>query len=100
MTPARRSPVIKRSVVIRGHKTSVTLEDPFWSEIRRIAGSSGSSIAALLRSIDEQRRDANLSSAIRLFVLANARARALAAGPVPADIVAGNMAPAEIEQRP
>ena len=65
-------PIIKRSVVIAGHATSVTLEPEFWEVLREIAFGDGISVAALIRQIDEdlvssQRQ--NLSSAIRVFIL-------------------------------
>lgn len=64
------SAVRKRSVTIRGHRTSFSVEEPFFAELRRIAGQRGLSLAALVAEIDEQRPDdANLSSAMRLYVL-------------------------------
>lgn len=71
-----KSAIIKRSVVIDGHKTSVSLEEPFWTLVREIAGTERVSVSGLLRAIDQQRRNANLSSAIRVYVLTNVRARA------------------------
>ena len=64
--------VVKRSIAIAGHRTSVSLEDAFWSELKRLASSSGRSLSALIASIDVKRGDANLSSAIRVYVLRNA----------------------------
>jgi predicted DNA-binding ribbon-helix-helix protein len=62
--------VRKHSVSIRGHKTSYSLEQPFFEELNRIAASRDLPLAALIAEIDSQRpREANLSSAIRLFVL-------------------------------
>ena len=58
----------KRSVVIGGHATSVSVEQPFWDGLRRIAGERGMSINALLGEIDRA-SPGNLSSAIRVFVL-------------------------------
>jgi predicted DNA-binding ribbon-helix-helix protein len=63
------SPVSKRSIVIAGHKTSVTLEEEFWNCLKEIAGERGMSLAAMIGAIDGDRKHANLSSAIRLFVL-------------------------------
>lgn len=60
--------VVKRSVTIAGHTTSVSLEEPFWAALRSIAKSEGRSLAALIADIDE-RRGTNLSSALRLYVL-------------------------------
>ena len=64
-----RSSVLKRSIVIAGHKTSVSLEDEFWDSLKEIAGQRGTTLAALVAAIDGDREHANLSSAIRLFVL-------------------------------
>ena len=59
----------KRSFSIRGHRTSVSLEEPFWQALRDIASERGVSLAALVGDIDEQRKDSGLSTAVRLFVL-------------------------------
>jgi predicted DNA-binding ribbon-helix-helix protein len=64
---------MKRSVRIAGHPTSISLEPEFWAEITRIAGERGLSINALVTEIDA-RRTANLSSALRVFVLNDLRA--------------------------
>ena len=71
-----KSPVVKRSIVITGHKTSVSLEDAFWSSLKDIAGSRNMTLSELVASIDTDRRQGNLSSAIRLFVLDHYRALA------------------------
>jgi predicted DNA-binding ribbon-helix-helix protein len=68
--------VYKRSVIIGGHKTSISLEEAFWREIRDIAAARGITVSALLREIDERRQTANLSSAIRVYVLEYVRAQA------------------------
>ena len=68
-----KSVVLKRSVMIGGHKTSVSLEDPFWSGLKEIARSKGATLPALLAKIDGTRERGNLSSAIRLFVLDQVR---------------------------
>ncbi len=70
-----KSPVIKRSIVIAGHKTSVSIEDAFWSALKEIAQAQRQSVAELIASIDGARRGANLSSAIRVFVLDYYRGR-------------------------
>jgi len=57
----------KRSVVIRGHRTSLSLEEPFWSDLGAVARGRGMSLNALVASIDSE-RGGNLSSALRLFV--------------------------------
>jgi predicted DNA-binding ribbon-helix-helix protein len=67
--PAMKSAVVKRSVVIAGHKTSVSLEDPFWKALREIATSRDMTLSDLVTSIDTGREHANLSSALRLFIL-------------------------------
>ncbi len=64
-----KSPVVKRSIVIAGHKTSVSLEDAFWQGLKEIAGGRDVTLSDLVASIDTDRRHGNLSSAIRLFVL-------------------------------
>lgn len=69
------SGVTKRSVMIAGHRTSVSLEDPFWEALREIAAARGESVQALIGTIDAGRDGQNLSSAIRVFVLASLRAR-------------------------
>jgi predicted DNA-binding ribbon-helix-helix protein len=66
---AMRSPVVKRSIVVAGHKTSVSLEDAFWNALREIAGERQMTLSDLVAAIDSQRQHGNLSSAIRLFVL-------------------------------
>jgi predicted DNA-binding ribbon-helix-helix protein len=65
-----KSPVIvKRSVIIGGHKTSVSLEDAFWKGLREVADQRDMTLSKLVGIIDADREHANLSSAIRLFVL-------------------------------
>ena len=64
-----KSPVIKRSIVIAGHKTSVSLEDAFWKGLKDIADDRDVTLSDLVSSIDTDRQQGNLSSAIRLFVL-------------------------------
>jgi predicted DNA-binding ribbon-helix-helix protein len=61
--------MVKRSVVIGGHKTSVSLEDAFWKGLREIARRRDLTISELVGTIDANRTQGNLSSAIRLFVL-------------------------------
>ncbi len=75
------SPVIKRSIVIANHKTSVSLEDPFWNGLKEIAGIRRTTLSNLIGTIDSQRHEANLSSAIRLYVLAHFRTPTTAASP-------------------
>ncbi len=64
-----KSPVVKRSIVIAGHKTSVSLEDAFWKGLKEIAAERNVTLSDLVATIDGGRRQGNLSSAIRLFVL-------------------------------
>jgi predicted DNA-binding ribbon-helix-helix protein len=65
----------KRSVLVAGHKTSVSLEAAFWDELRTIAAVRHTSVNSLIAEIDEA-RSGNLSSAIRLYVLDWLRQRA------------------------
>jgi len=64
------SSVAKRSVVVANHKTSVSIEDDFWVSLKDIAQSRRQTLSDLLSEIDSGRQRGNLSSAIRLFVLA------------------------------
>ena len=68
-----KSPVVKRSIIIGGHKTSVSLEDAFWSDLKEIAHSQGATLSKLVAQIDDTRQQGNLSSAIRLYVLEQIR---------------------------
>jgi len=64
----------KRSLTLRGHRTSVSLEDEFWQALREIAAETSLPINSLVATIDEERGlDIGLASAIRLFVLAHFR---------------------------
>ena len=86
-----KSPVVKRSIVIAGHKTSVSLEDAFWKGLKEIANGRELTLSDMVASIDTDRHHGNLSSAIRLFVLDHYRAqigdersaRAAREGPAP-----------------
>ena len=64
-----KSLAVKRSIVLAGHKTSVSLEDAFWDELKEIASGRNITRTDLVAAIDSERRQGNLSSAIRLFVL-------------------------------
>jgi len=64
-----KSPVVKRSIVIAGHKTSVSLEDDFWDALKEIAARRNATLSDMVATIDAKRNHGNLSSAIRLFVL-------------------------------
>src|SRR5882724_11996722 len=70
-----KSPVVKRSIVIAGHKTSVSLEDAFWRGLKEIAGGQDISVSEMVGAIDSGRAQGNLSSALRLFVLDHYRSR-------------------------
>jgi predicted DNA-binding ribbon-helix-helix protein len=72
MTPdpgSRPTAIIKHSLLIAGHATSVSLEDAFWKALKTTAAHRGLSVAALVSEIDSTRDGANLSSAIRVYVL-------------------------------
>jgi predicted DNA-binding ribbon-helix-helix protein len=69
-----KSLVVKRSVVIDGHKTSVSLEDAFWNDLREIAHTQKMTLSKVIAEIDKGRQG-NLSSAIRLFVFDQVRAQ-------------------------
>ncbi|MBN9587081.1 MAG: aryl-sulfate sulfotransferase [Afipia sp. 62-7] len=73
-----KSPVVKRSIVVAGHKTSVSLEEAFWNGMKEIASERSLTLSELVGEIDGGRQQGNLSSAIRLFVLDHFRARAVA----------------------
>jgi predicted DNA-binding ribbon-helix-helix protein len=62
-----KSPVVKRSIVIAGHKTSVSLEDAFWTGLKEIAAERHITLSDMVAVIDQDRRHGNLSSAIRLL---------------------------------
>jgi predicted DNA-binding ribbon-helix-helix protein len=67
-----QSSILKRSIIIDGHKTSVSLEDAFWNELKEIAYRQQATVSKLIK-IDETRQQGNLSSAIRLYVLEHIR---------------------------
>jgi predicted DNA-binding ribbon-helix-helix protein len=75
MRPSDGAAVVKRSVAIAGHRTSVSLEAPFWDALKDIAAARGVSVQALIGDVDAGRGGANLSSAIRVFVLREIRGR-------------------------
>lgn len=70
-----KTTVIKRSIVLKGHKTSVSLETEFWEGLREIARVQKIKLTELTQHIDEGRQGSNLSSAIRVFVLNHLRAQ-------------------------
>ncbi len=67
----------KRSVSIRGHRTSLSLEDAFWDELSAMAMARDISVAALITEIDRT-RTGGLSSAVRLFILEDLKQKAAA----------------------
>ena len=71
-----KSQVIKRSVVVAGHKTSISLEEPFWKGLKEIASKRRQSLSELVGGIDADRTFGNLSSAVRMFVLNHYQERA------------------------
>ncbi|WP_027527592.1 ribbon-helix-helix domain-containing protein [Bradyrhizobium sp. Ec3.3] len=64
-----KSPVVKRSIVVASHKTSVSLEEAFWNGMKEISGLRNMTLSELVGEIDRNRKQGNLSSALRLFVL-------------------------------
>ena len=77
-----KSAIVKRSISVGGHKTSVSLEAPFWEGLKEIAGRRNLSVSQVIAEIDAGRQNGNLSSTIRLFVLDEARAAVSADDPV------------------
>ena len=71
-----KSPIAKRSIMIDGHKTSVSLEDAFWAALKEIAQQTNATLSQLVAAIDRDRVQGNLSSAIRLYVLSRYQAEA------------------------
>jgi predicted DNA-binding ribbon-helix-helix protein len=76
--PGRKSLVLKRSIKLDGHKTSVHLENAFWTALKEIAAAQGTPVGRLIAAIDSERHErqySNLSSAVPLFVLDYYRGR-------------------------
>jgi predicted DNA-binding ribbon-helix-helix protein len=90
-----QSTIVKRSIVVAGHKTSVSLEDAFWRGLKDIARERNMTLSDLVGSIDSDRQRGNLSSAIRLFVLNSYRSE-LGEGvdtqPATRDVIAAQVA--------
>ncbi len=82
---AMKTSIVKRSILLAGHKTSVSLENEFWEGLHQLARLRETTVTALLAQIDLGRTNANLSSAIRIFVLDQFRAQAEAAQQSPAN---------------
>ena len=74
-----KSHVAKRSIIVGGHKTSVSLEEAFWNGMKEISAARNMTLSELVGEIDGKRQQGNLSSAIRLFVLDHFKSRATAA---------------------
>ena len=72
-----QSPVLKRSIRVGGHKTSVSLEEPFWNALKEIARGRDMTLSTLVAAIESERQHHNLSAAIRLFVLDSHRDQVL-----------------------
>ncbi len=75
MTGAPSGRPVKRSLTLHGHRTSVSLEDAFWQEFRRLAAEEGLALNALAERIDEARGEVGLASAIRVHILQRALTR-------------------------
>ena len=73
---------VKRSFTIKGHRTSISLEAPFWDALREAAASERLTLAALIATIDSGRGKSGLSGAVRIWVLDYFRARAVQPGPI------------------
>jgi predicted DNA-binding ribbon-helix-helix protein len=71
-----KSTIVKRSIVLAGHKTSVSLEDAFWDGLKDITKGQRKTLSDLVGSIDTNRTHGNLSSTLRLFVLSHYQAQA------------------------
>jgi predicted DNA-binding ribbon-helix-helix protein len=82
-----KSPVVKRSIVVAGHKTSVSLEDAFWKGLKEIADERDITLSDLVSTIDTDRQHGNLSSAIRLFVLDHYRSHAATPPAIMPDLI-------------
>jgi len=77
MKPGRplKSSILKRSIIIGGRKTSISLEAEFWEALKEIAKERGTTLPKLVTNIKAERQNANLSSAVRLFVLEHFQGR-------------------------
>jgi predicted DNA-binding ribbon-helix-helix protein len=67
---------VKRSFSIAGHRTSISLEGPFWEALKQAAGEEGIPVSQLIARIDASRGTSGLSSAVRVWILARCTARA------------------------
>jgi predicted DNA-binding ribbon-helix-helix protein len=90
-----QSTIVKRSIVVAGHKTSVSLEDAFWRGLKEVARQRDMTLSELVGTIDSGRQHGNLSSAIRLFVLDHYRSELeadISTQPTTQDLVAAQVA--------
>ena len=71
-----KSAIVKHSISVGGHKTSVSLEPPFWDGLKQIAERRSQTVSQVIAEIDSRRQQGNLSSTIRLYVLDHVRASA------------------------
>lgn len=76
-----KSAIVKRSIILNGHKTSISLENEFWLCLREIVDQKKTKLSVLLQQIDNERSHANLSSAVRVFILNHMRSQAAAQAP-------------------
>ncbi len=88
------SGIVKRSLTVAGHRTSISLEAPFWEALQELSAQRNVSASALVAELDGTRQGTNLSSAIRMFVLAEARAGALFPPSLKAAVAAERSGPA------
>ena len=68
-----KSTIIKRSIIVNGHKTSFSIEDQFWAALKSIAAERKLTLSQLVSTVDDNRKSGNLSSALRVFVLSQYR---------------------------
>ncbi len=87
----KSSLIVKRAIVVAGHKTSVSLEDAYRKSLKEIASGRNMTLSSLVTAVDSERPQSNLSSAIRLFVLDFCRNK-LADVQAGRDGLAGNLA--------
>lgn len=71
--------IVKHSVSIAGHQTSISLEEIFWDSLRQIAKERNMPMRGLIAEIDSGRQEQNLSSAIRVYILQDMQKRLLSA---------------------
>ena len=97
-----KSPIVKRSIVIGGHKTSVSLEEAFWNAVKEISGARDKTLSELVSEIDSNRQQGNLSSAIRLFVLDHFRngGSKLVGTPNPSQLFGGGLPARTVKPHP